>query len=148
MNATTVSVVQYDLDPFHPRALKILLGDNEIAHLSMKNDRLMSELLKEVKEGDVNGLIGTGYDEMMLANLVFTTRNKSEIDDFDAAAEWAGMPDYSDGVDDIVVHMHFRSLADKLAFGEMIGIKFTDKTNSSYWPVKEKEDTSSLKFTS
>lgn len=92
-----VPVVRLPIDPDCPAALKVLTGDNEIEHLAEQDDRLLSELLKEIKEVDLDGLLGTGYDEAMLANLVFVTRPAGEIEDFDEAAHWVGMPEYHDG---------------------------------------------------
>lgn len=59
------------------------------------DDRELTELLRELNEHDpLAGLVGTGYDEMVLANLVMVTRAASEVENFDAAAEWVGLPDY------------------------------------------------------
>ena len=94
MGLESIPVVQLDVPHDDPKAIKVLTGDNEIAHLGLVDDRLLTELLKEVKDYDMNGLLGTGYDDAMLASLVMVTRPKSEIEDFDAAAEWVGMPEH------------------------------------------------------
>jgi hypothetical protein len=77
--------VQLPLDPMSHAALKVLAADNEIAHLKEVDDRALSNLLLEV--APIDGLIGTGYDEMMLANLIYTTRPAGEIADFEAAQQ-------------------------------------------------------------
>lgn len=90
----TVPAAWLDIEPDDPRALKVLTGDNEIGKLAEIDDRGLTEMLKEISlDGD---LLGTGFDEMMLANLVFVTRPEGEVKDVDAAAEWAGagMPEY------------------------------------------------------
>lgn len=84
----TVPVIKLDLDPNEPRALKVLVSDNEISNLAMTDDRALTELLKEIL--DTDALLGTGYDEQQLAALVFQTRTEAEIPTMDAAAEWAG----------------------------------------------------------
>lgn len=59
------------------------------------DDRALTDLLRDLNEHDpLAGLVGTGYDEMVLANLVMVTRTAAEVADFDAAAEWLGLPDY------------------------------------------------------
>jgi len=80
----SIDVIRLNIESSSPEAIKVLIGDNEIAHLGMINDRQLSELLKTIKEQD--DLIGTGYDEMMLANLIFISRPTSEIKDFNEAA--------------------------------------------------------------
>lgn len=79
-----VSAVRLDIDPDDPRALKVLTGDNEIEQLADVDDRALTEILKQINDEDA--LLGTGYDEKMLAALVYVTRPASEIADFDAAA--------------------------------------------------------------
>lgn len=84
--------------PFHhldPKALKLMALDNEVGHRAEVDSRALSVLLKEVNEADT--LDGTGFDEVMLANLVMVTRPASEIADFDAAAHWVGLPEYEEG---------------------------------------------------
>lgn len=93
-----VPVRRYDLDPDDPEALKILAADNEISRFAERDDRALTELLRELSAHET-GLTGTGYDEMILANLLMVTRPASEIQGMDEAAEWLGLPDYtpSDG---------------------------------------------------
>src|SRR5262245_35987685 len=64
----SVPVHRLDLDPSSPKALKILAADNELPRFAETDDRALSELLRQIREEDVSGLLGTGYDEMMLAN--------------------------------------------------------------------------------
>lgn len=97
MGLKQLPVCLLDLDPDEPRALKILAGDNEMSKLAYGDDRALSELLKEVKAVDPDGLLGTGYDDQQLAMLVMVTRPSSEVEDMDAAREWVGMPDYDAG---------------------------------------------------
>jgi ParB-like chromosome segregation protein Spo0J len=160
MGLGEVPVIHLDLDPDDPRAYKIIAGDNEIGRLSHLDDRGLSELLKDVLSGDeVDGLLGTGYDEMSLAALVMVTRPASEIADFDAASEWvgAGMPDYAAGEELYRLVVKFKSEADREAFVEKYGIRVTTKKNagakalssqtwSAWWPERTTQDTASLEW--
>lgn len=146
MGIEEVPVYRLDIDPNSPQALKVLAGDNEIAHLGMKDDRLLTEILKEIKQFDTAGLLGTGFDEKMLAALVYVTRPSNEIKDFDEAAEWLGMPDYDPEAAPLKIQISFRDEKDRQEFGRILGIKITDKTRNSWWPSKPKEDPSSIAF--
>jgi hypothetical protein len=145
MGKTEVAVYRLNIQPTDPRALKVLAGDNEIAHLGEINDRALSELLREVKEVDIDGLIGTGYDEMMLANLVFVSRAEGEIKDHNEAAHWVGLPDYDPGQRPEKMIVSFESEADRQDFARRLGITLTEKMKSMWWPMKDKEDISSLR---
>src|SRR3990167_9280069 len=149
MGKEAIPVIRLDLDPYEPRALKVLAGDNEIRHLAEIDDRALSELLKEIKERDDNGLLGTGYDEMMLANLIFVTRPQSEIQDFNEAAEWVGMPEYEPKVEPLKIMLQFHNEEDRNTFAEQHGLIFIKKerdTWSSWWPPREREDLRSVIF--
>lgn len=132
-----------------PEQAKLLMvADNEISQGVDDDERLLTELLKEIN--DDMGLLGTGYDEMQLANVVLATRDESEIPDFDAAAEWVGLPDY-DPLDNpratgrqMVVQ--FENDKDREDFAALIGLKITDKTKATWWPIKANEKTADLIF--
>jgi len=148
---TELPVVRLDLDPLEPRALKILAGDNEIAHLGEVDDRALSEILKEIQDRDTDlGLLGTGYDAAMLANLVFVTRPQSEIADRDEAALWAGMPAYDPDELDAPVRLLLllRSTEDRAEVARLLGLALTDKTRSTWWPPKEREDMAAVRLVS
>jgi hypothetical protein len=153
MGVERVPVVKLDVDPEDPRALKVLAGDNEISRLGEIDDRALSQLLKEIST-DVDGLLGTGYDEMMLANLVFVTRPSSEIESLDAAAEWAGagMPEYEDGKGFYRVMVLFTTEQERLDFVKMIGAENATKSIKGMhwtyrWPLREStDDWGSVKF--
>lgn len=141
-----VPVIRLPVDPDDPHALKVLAGDNELGHLAEQNDRLLTELLKEIKENDASGLAGTGFDEMMLASLVFVTRPASEIGGKHDAAQWVGLPGYEGGEEHPKVVVHFQTMEDKLRFGQVIGQSFTEKTDTVWWPPKDQLDAVSVKF--
>jgi len=138
MGFESLPVIRLNLEPDDSRALKVLAGDNEITHLAEIDDRELSKILKEVNEFD--GLLGTGYDERMLANLVFVTRPQSEIADFDAAAEWVGMPEYDSSEEPIQLIVNFRNVDDRAAFLEGVDLKTMSRGGralTAWWPPKE-----------
>ena len=147
LGMATIPVLRLDLDPGDPKALKLLAGDNEISNLAVIDDRALSDMLKEIGEIDIEGLLGTGYDDMMLANLAMVTRPQSEIEDFNEAAEWVGLPEYEPVVDTIKVVVSLRSQEDRQAFLALVGAKkHTDKTKSVWWPHRDNDDLNSVRF--
>ena len=149
LGMTEISIIKLDIDPESPQALKILAGDNEVGRLAEIDDRSLSEILKKVKDDDIDGLLGTGYDEMMLANLVMVTRHGKEIADINEAAEWVGMPDYEPKEDPIKITIQFRNEEDRETFANLSKMKRGKEggtTWSCWWPPKEKEDISSVKY--
>lgn len=150
MGLTEVPVRRLPLTPDDPRALKVLAGDNEMGHLAEIDDRALSELLKEINELDVDGLLGTGFDEMMLANLVLVTRPATEIADFNEAAEWVGLPGYdNDETSKIRIIVTFKSVEDRLEFTNSINLRIDKRESlvwSTRWPFTERTDTASIRF--
>lgn len=150
----TVPVVVLPIDPDDPRALQVLAGDNEIAHLGEIDDRALSVLLKEIRDAEET-LLGTGYDDAMLANLVYVTRHASEIRDLDEAAHWVGMPEYGDGArgTEIVLHLRFETREDHARCLKLLGLPDYDpsvggrqQAVSSWWPPRARADLGSLGF--
>ena len=151
MGLEELPVMKVDLSPDEPRALKLLAGDNEVSHLGEMDDRALSEILKTINDEDVDGLLGTGYDGMMLANLVMVTRPASEIQDFDHAAEWVGMPEYESVRDPYRITVSFETLEDMAEFGTKMGYKPNSEgrvSKSIWYPPKEKDDIKSVRFES
>lgn len=149
MGLEEVPVFRLDLDPADPRALKVLTGDNEISRLAEIDDRALSELLKEVKDVDLEGLLGTGYDDQMLAALVFVTRPKDEIEGMNEAAEWVGMPEFGSAPETLQIRMMFRNAEDRKKFVAFADLKPTyraESTWTAWWPPKEREDLASVRF--
>ena len=134
-----VPVVRLDLDPFDPLALKILAGDNEVTNLAHDDNRVLIEILNLVKEAEtVDGLLGTGHDDGTLAILMASAMPPQ--DDFDAAAEWQGMPEFIQEAQKSFKSMliHFDSEESMQKFAELTELKITMKTKSSWWPAAEK----------
>ena len=144
-----IPVVKLKISPESPQALKLLAGDNEVGRLAEIDDRSLSEILKQIKDQDIDGLLGTGYDEMMLANLVMVTRPSSEILTINEAAEWVGMPEYEAKDIGLAINIHFRNNEDRQEFANLMNIVFgkeNSKTWSTWWPPREDEDLKSVKY--
>ena len=153
MNAgDQVPVIRLDIAPDSTEALKVLAGDNEIAKLGEVDDRALTEILKDIRETDTAGLLGTGFDEMMLTNLVMITRHASEIKDENEAAHWIGMPEYEDVTKPLKLTISFRNQEDRIRFAELaeaIGLRIDKKQQDSWltwWPFKERNDLASVRF--
>ena len=149
MGLKEAPVIKLDIDSESPKALKVLAGDNELGKLAEVNDRALSELLKEIMAQDVEGLLGTGFDEMMLSNLVMTTRPSSEIKNINEAAEWLGMPNYEPTEVPYKISINFRNIEDRTQFLSLSGLEMADsesKTLIGWFPPKEREDKASVKY--
>ena len=144
-----IPVIRLDVDPAEPRALKILAGDNEIGRFAEINDRVLTDLLKEVSTAD--DLLGTGFDAQQLAALLFVTRPQSEIPTRKDAAEWIGLPEYAAEPDrrpKLVIA--FDSEADRERLLALIGDVTIGRkdgpTWSVWWPARRREPLSALRF--
>ncbi len=142
-----VPAILLDVDPEDPRAIKVLTGDNTLSHLAEDDDRLLTELLKELHASD--DLLGTGFDEQMLAMLAMVTRPESEIADKDEAAEWLGMPEFSTEAKRETLVIAFDSTAERDELVAQLGViikKKNGKVWSTWWPPREREDLGSVRF--
>ncbi len=152
MGAQKVPVLRLDVSPDDPKALKLLVGDNELIRFAFPDDRLLTELLKEIRF--TVGLEGTGFDDKQLAALVYITRPEDEIPDIDAAMYWVNMPDYTpEGVtySSVKLIIQFPSVEDRNRFlsetRHLLKVTPSEaKTISTWYPPREKEGTSKLKF--
>jgi len=145
----TVPVVRLPIASDSPQALKVLTGDNTIGQQAFDDDRILTNLLKELSdEGD---LLGTGFDDSQLAALLMVTRPAAEIKDFDAAAEWVGMPDYDAGETRVRLVISFVSEDDRERFVDEKGIEIGSRGTiawSTRWPWTERNDPKSIRFKS
>lgn len=152
LSITEVPIVRLPFGPDDQAAMKILTGDNEIGKLAEVDDRVLSEILKDIASINLEDLLGTGFDDKMLANLVFVTRNANEIKDFNAAAEWVGMPvyDQADETKKFVIEIEFVSEKDRDKFVEEKNLRIKAKIGgrkwSTAWPYKERNDPKSVRF--
>lgn len=157
MGRETIPVVRVPLDANSPLALKLLAGDNEISRGAKQDDRMLAGMLDDIRKAmhdDPMALLGTGYDEQQLANLLMVTRNPDEIgEQIDPTEHWTGMPEY-DEVDpqsliEAQVVVIFKNAADCKAFSEQMQIKVFGKTPRSWfarWPEQALRDIKSVRF--
>jgi hypothetical protein len=145
-----VPVIQFPFGPDDPRALKLVAIDNEVGRFAEVDDRALTELLRDIYQ-EVDGLLGTGFDEQMLAALVMVTRPEDEIADFDAAAEWTGLPEFNTGDGTMVLSVMCLSVEArdmaiaKLGLDPEKGKVSKDGKILTFWfPPKEKDDLKSL----
>lgn len=146
MGLKQVPVIKMDIDPDDPRALKLLTGDNEIGNLAVVNDRMLTELLKEVMGNEDLGLTGTGFDADQLSSLLMVTRPANEIKDSNQAAEWLGMPDWEVQPAAIRLIVSFEDEEDRQEFARKLGYEFTEKTKSVWYPDKGRDDSAAIAF--
>lgn len=71
MGRKTVNVAVVPYDHTDTRALKLLTGDNEIGRLADRDDLMLIDVLKTLDSE--SALLGTGFDDGMLAGLVAIT---------------------------------------------------------------------------
>jgi hypothetical protein len=146
MGYKEIPVIRLPFGPDSPEAIRVMTGDNEISRLAMTDDRQLTELLKEIREDDIEGLLGTGFDDHMLAALVMVSRPSEEIEDFDAAAEWVGMPEYGNWSDPLKLVVQFDTLEDREKFAKLIGVELSERARSCWWPPRGRQDLASLIF--
>ncbi len=147
MGLERVPVVKLAIDSDSPQALQILAADNFISNGAVDDERRVTDLLKQITE-DAD-LLGTGFDGQQLAALAMITRPASEIADFDASAEWVGMPDYEAGPLPVAVNIQFDTDTDRLTFidkMELVVSKRQGRTWSTWWPPRDRNDVASLKW--
>ena len=65
-----VPIVRVPFDSGDPRAVKLLIGDNQIGQLAGVDDRQLIDLLQTINESDLVSLVGTGYDAEHLSALL------------------------------------------------------------------------------
>ncbi|MEO7520641.1 MAG: ParB N-terminal domain-containing protein [Gemmatimonas sp.] len=147
---THVPAICLDIPPESPQALKILAGDNEISRLGEIDDRALTNLLGEVLEADWNGLLGTGFDADMLAAYTMLTRPQSEIESADASLAWVGLPAFEPKEAPLKIVVSCETETDRANFMQLIGATIVQyklgTVWSLWWPQKEREDPSSLRF--
>lgn len=150
----SIEVKRADVDPFEPGALRLLTGDNEIARLVDVDDRQLTEILRSLQVDDPAGLLGTGFDEAQLANLLYVTRPQSEIEDMDEASHWAGMPEFTGTRTHVLsLQLIFESPEERDKLVKRLKLGSIRKSNddrqriwSARWPPTDKEDPASVVF--
>jgi hypothetical protein len=149
---TEINIKQLDVKHDDIRALKLMAIDNEVSHLSFSNQIELATILKEINELDVEKLLGTGYDEMMLSALILNSRNESEIPNINSAKEWLGLPEYDEYLETIKLHLTFESEKDRDDCLLLLNLPIEPKSDTFKktvfynWPNKPKKDKIKLKF--
>lgn len=151
LGLTDVAVIRLDIDPEDTAALQVLAGDNEISNLAEVDDRVLTELLRELAAVDVDNLLSTGFDSQQLAALAFVTRDRNELNDFDEAAEWLGLPAFAGGDPTPQLIIKFLDTADRDRFlAEVLPdhpmIRKQSEAWSTYWPWRPRNDAKALRF--
>lgn len=146
MGIKIVPVKRLDIEPDSDQALKIVISNNELGRFAEADDRKLTEVLKQIKDHAESGLEGTGFDAQKLANLVMVTRPQSEIENMDTAAEWVGMPEYTEQGDTIKLTVNFKNKEDKITFLKMLKEPASEKVRYIWYPHRDKMDLSSVKF--
>lgn len=148
-----VPVIRLDVDANDPKALKLLAGDNEISRLAEVDDRNLVDMLKELK--DLDELLGTGFDDQMLAAYAMVTRTQDEIKNKDEASHWVGMPEHDIGEQGCLLTVNFKNEQDRDEFCKRSGLsegyvrKFSKHSNhwAIWWPPRtEREDTKAVRY--
>jgi len=140
---TMVPVKRLDLDPMEPAALKVVALDNEVTRMAEVDDAALSKLLEEIRDSDVTGLLGTGFDEASLARFIVLARD--EVTDFDASQHWAGMPEMTEGEARLELLVNFRDDQDKRDFYERLGITVPLTQKRIWWPPG-KDDLTAVEY--
>lgn len=148
MNLQIVPVRRLDVEFMSTAALKVLTADNEISNLAEIDDRMLTELLREImSDGD---LLGTGFDEDQLSALVMITRPSSEIADKNAANEWLGLPEFEPDPTHPTLMIKFDDETGREVFMSMIGAERTISKHGAQWnicwPLRDRDDVTSVRF--
>lgn len=145
-----IPVTRVSVDPHEPRAIQILTGDNEMGNLADVDDRLLTELLRDLIREDLDYLVGTGFTAEQLAALTMVTRHSDEIADLDEAAEWLGMPAFEQIAKEPKLIITFDSNQHREDFVAKIEAQwFRSKTGlvwSMRWPNRPMHDSRNVRF--
>ena len=148
----TVPVLLLDVEADSPQALKVLVADNEISRLAEIDDRALTEMLREIMHEAETALDGTGFTPEQLAALTMVTRSADELADFDAAAEWVGMPEFEAADARIALAIYFDTEEDRSRFvdehDDIEPHRHGDGARvwSARWPTREPLDLVSIGF--
>jgi hypothetical protein len=141
-----VPVIWVDVDD--SRAQRIMLADNRTSDLASYDQEALAQLLDGLVNEDPENqhpLQGTGYDEAALAQLLSQLEPQ---DDWKPEDEWNEMPAFQqeNKLAAFQVIMSFQNLEDKLAFAQLIGQTWTQKTKGAWWPPVERVNTTDQRW--
>lgn len=144
-----IPVHRVDVSSTDQQALKLLIGDNEIALLSDSDNKTLADLLNDIREDD--DLFGTGYDDSMVNVLSMISRESDELEKFDANAEWndMGMPEWAYSPPPSELVFHFKTNEERDDFLKAIDVTnkiIKDDSISARWPDNGKDDLKNVRF--
>lgn len=126
-----IAVVVTDLDPAHAQAFGI--ADNRTAELAEWDTDVLGQLI-EGMDSDLADILS--FDDFIFPNF------GEEVNKDDIESEWSDLPEYnSENVDGIKIIFHFDTEEDILKLSELINIKLTKNSRSTWFPAKENEST-------
>jgi hypothetical protein len=141
LKLTTIPVIRLNIDPTSPAALKVLAGDNEISHLGEVNQEALMEILGDLRDADE--LFGSGWDAEAVDGL-FQDKHSAEF----AESQWTGLPSFE--MEDTLpvrrVIVNLETEEDAQKFSEKLGVEFTQKTISIWYPPKARRDNKSTSY--
>lgn len=140
LGCETVPVIVLDLDPDEPRAIKILIGDNDIGQLAEVDDQQRNDILTTLN--NCGELEGTGYDALQRSALLMVTRRADVLMTADEKAEWEalGMPACEAGAPGARLMIQFRDEQDREQYVAEHAVAVTKKgvnVWSAWWPPQE-----------
>jgi len=134
MGIERIPVVRLPFGPEDPRSLRVLAGDNEILRLAEVDDRMLTDMLKELAALD--GLVGTGFDASMLAALDMVTRPPDQRGDKDHDGAWVGMPEFTPMGPNPRIIVSFANAEDQRRFfDEVLRAKIINKRVWNVWTL-------------
>ena len=139
-----VPTVKTALDPNDEAAIKLMIADNETPLLGERDDRKFAELLKGIPV-----LKGTGYDQAMMADLLYITRPENKQQEgFDAGEHWKGMPEFESedmqAFRTIKIHLADQDAVDD--FAALLDQKITVETKYLWHPKMQKRWVKDLQY--
>lgn len=125
------------------RAMRLIVGDNEIGGMAESDETKLAALLREVSTGDIAELVGTGFDDQSYATLMMLV---GQTQGNDPDAEWKGMPTFNqrDMSAKRSIIVHFKADKDVEKFVKALKIKVTPKTKFIWFPMEPNIDSSAV----
>jgi len=142
-----IPVMRLNIASDSPKAMKVITGDNEIGNLGVADERMLSDLLKDI--ADIDELLGTGFDEAQLASLVMVSRPSTEITDIDEAAEWVGLPEFERKEHPVQLVLNMKDESVRKDLIEKLGVFVSQnhgRVMSANYPPRPRQDRQAHEF--